>query len=43
MTINVTETGPFERLVRFQLTDEQIKRAQPVKGDLLKTGGQKWN
>ena len=24
MTINVTETGPFERLVRFQLTDEQI-------------------
>jgi trigger factor len=24
MTINVTETGPFERLVRFQLSDEQI-------------------
>ena len=24
MTINVTKTGPFERLVRFQLTDEQI-------------------
>ena len=24
MTINVTETGPFERLVTFQLTEEQI-------------------
>jgi len=24
MTINVTETGPFERLVKFQLSDEQI-------------------
>ena len=24
MTINVTETGPFERLVTFQLSDEQI-------------------
>src|SRR3990170_8036617 len=24
MTTTITETGPFERLVRFQLTDDQI-------------------
>ena len=24
MTTTVTETGPFERLVTFQLTDDQI-------------------
>jgi trigger factor len=28
MTITVTETGPFERLVRFQITDEQINEAK---------------
>ncbi len=28
MTSTVTETGPFERLVKFQLTDEQINEAK---------------
>lgn len=28
MTTTVTETGPFERLVKFQLTDEQINEAK---------------
>lgn len=30
MTINVTETGPFERLVTFQLSDEQIAAGKPA-------------
>ena len=30
MTINVTETGPFERLVKFQLSDEQIADGKPA-------------
>jgi len=30
MTITVTETGPFERLVRFQLTDEEIRAGKPA-------------
>lgn len=29
MTTNVTESGPFERLVTFQLTDDQINNAKP--------------
>jgi trigger factor len=28
MTTTVTETGPFERLVKFQLTEEQISQAK---------------
>ena len=28
MTTNVTESGPFERLVTFQLTDDQINNAK---------------
>ena len=38
MTTTVTETGPFERLVRFQLTDDQIDRAK--KGAARKLAGE---
>jgi trigger factor len=28
MTTTITEAGPFERLVRFQISDEQINEAK---------------
>lgn len=30
MTVTITETGPFERLVTFQLTEEQIASGKPA-------------